>query len=104
MRTVLDVKANCQSVCPVLTSPFCLVSVCVDEQKDKTEPFDVEEVLQEMPREQRQTLWRKLASLLQAVLQEFPAERWEERKEDGMEVESAGDPVSGPLSICTAVG
>lgn len=55
--------------------------------------------MQEMPREQRQTLWGKLDSLLQAVLQEFPAERWEERKEDGMEVESAGDPVSGPQSL-----
>lgn len=96
MRTVLDVNANCHSV--------CRVSVCGDEQKDKTEPFDVEEVVQEMPREQRQTLWRKLTSLLQAVLQEFPAERWEESKEDGMEVESAGDPVSGALSICCAVG
>ncbi|XP_068160430.1 condensin-2 complex subunit G2 [Antennarius striatus] len=53
--------------------------------KDKTDPFDVEEVVQEMPRDQRQTLWRKLASLLQDVLQELPPERWEE-------TESAVDP------------
>lgn len=56
--------------------------------KDKTEPFDVEEVVQEMPRDQRQALWGKLAALLQDVLQELPPEQWEE----GMEVESAADP------------
>ncbi|TKS87656.1 G2 Chromosome-associated protein [Collichthys lucidus] len=60
--------------------------------KDKTEPFDVEEVVQEMPRDQRQTLWGKLASLLQDVLQELPPERWEEGRQEGMEVESAADP------------
>ncbi|KAM9337176.1 condensin-2 complex subunit G2 [Symphorus nematophorus] len=68
--------------------------------KDKTEPFDVEEVVMEMPRDQRQTLWGKLASLLQDVLQELPPERWEEGRqeggeeggEEGMEVESAADP------------
>uniref|UniRef100_A0A3Q3VVG4 Non-SMC condensin II complex, subunit G2 n=1 Tax=Mola mola TaxID=94237 RepID=A0A3Q3VVG4_MOLML len=57
---------------------------------DKTEPLDVEEVVHEMPREQRQSLWGKLASLLQDVLQELPPEHWDE----GMEVESAVDPVS----------
>ncbi|KAJ4918394.1 hypothetical protein JOQ06_027966 [Pogonophryne albipinna] len=44
--------------------------------RNKTEPFDVEEVLQEMNRNQRQTLWGKLSSLLQ----------------DAMEVEAAADP------------
>ena len=80
--------------------------VCGAEQKDKTEPFDVEEVVQEMPRDQRQTLWGKLASLLQDVLQELPPERWEEEKkgreegrEEGMEVESAADPVSPPVYV-----
>nr|XP_046227928.1 condensin-2 complex subunit G2 isoform X2 [Scatophagus argus] len=60
--------------------------------KDKTEPFDVEEVVQEMPRDQRQTLWGKLASFLQDVLQELPPDRWEEDRGEGMEVESAVDP------------
>ncbi|XP_030254923.1 condensin-2 complex subunit G2 isoform X1 [Sparus aurata] len=60
--------------------------------KDKTEPFDVEEVVQEMPRAQRQTLWGKLASLLQDVLQELPPERWDRGREEGMEEESALDP------------
>ncbi|XP_010789206.1 condensin-2 complex subunit G2-like, partial [Notothenia coriiceps] len=70
--------------------------------KNKTEPFDVEEVLQEMNRDQRQTLWGKLSSLLQDVLQEERGEegrreegreeRKEERREEAMEVEAAADP------------
>ncbi|XP_070842311.1 condensin-2 complex subunit G2 isoform X1 [Chaetodon trifascialis] len=64
----------------------------VQLHKDKTEPFDVEEVVQEMPRDQRQTLWRNLASLLQEVLHESPPERWEEGRGEGMEVELAADP------------
>uniref|UniRef100_A0A8C9YYH8 Non-SMC condensin II complex, subunit G2 n=1 Tax=Sander lucioperca TaxID=283035 RepID=A0A8C9YYH8_SANLU len=55
-------------------------------------PFDVEEVVQEMPRDQRQTLWGKLASLLQDVLQELPPERWVQGRDEGMEVELAADP------------
>ncbi|CAJ1082067.1 condensin-2 complex subunit G2 isoform X1 [Xyrichtys novacula] len=60
--------------------------------RDKTEPFDVEEVMQEMPQNQRQTLWEKLASLLEDVLQRLPPEQWEKPREEGMEVESATDP------------
>ncbi|XP_068437822.1 condensin-2 complex subunit G2 isoform X2 [Clinocottus analis] len=60
--------------------------------KDKTEPFDVEEVVQEMSRKQRLTLWGKLDSLLRDVLQELPPERWAQGDEDGMEVESDVDP------------
>uniref|UniRef100_A0A4W6FIK5 Non-SMC condensin II complex, subunit G2 n=1 Tax=Lates calcarifer TaxID=8187 RepID=A0A4W6FIK5_LATCA len=56
--------------------------------------FDVEEVVQEMPRDQREALWGRLALLLQDVLQQLPPERWEEAREEGMEVESAADPVS----------
>ena len=78
---------------------LCLAS-CIGEQKDKTEPFDVEEVVQEMAREQRQSLWERLASLLQDVLQELPPEHWDE----GMEVESPVDPVSFTVcAICTVV-
>lgn len=63
------------------------------EQKDKTEPFDVEEVVQEMPKEQRHSLWGKLASLLQDVLQDLPPEEWDKGGKEGMEVESTVDPV-----------
>ncbi|KAM8823717.1 condensin-2 complex subunit G2 [Spinachia spinachia] len=64
----------------------------VELHKDKAEPFDVEEVVEEMPVSQRSTLWRKLGSLLQDVLRELPPERWVEDREDGMEVESSADP------------
>uniref|UniRef100_A0A673AVQ8 Non-SMC condensin II complex, subunit G2 n=1 Tax=Sphaeramia orbicularis TaxID=375764 RepID=A0A673AVQ8_9TELE len=60
--------------------------------KDKTEPFDVEEVVQEMSRDQRESLWGRLVSLLQDVLLKSPPERWKEDKEEGMEVESSADP------------
>ncbi|XP_056290546.1 condensin-2 complex subunit G2 [Pseudoliparis swirei] len=60
--------------------------------KDRAEPFDVEEVVQEMPRNQRLTLWGKLGSLLQDVLLELPPERWAEDRQECMEVESAADP------------
>ncbi|XP_030612385.1 condensin-2 complex subunit G2 isoform X3 [Archocentrus centrarchus] len=62
--------------------------------KDKTEPFDVEEVVHEMPREQREALWRRLASLLQDVLLKLPPERWDEgreEEEEGMQEEPAAD-------------
>lgn len=76
------------------------------EQKDKTEPFDVEEVVQEMPREQRHSLWGKLASLLQDVLQDLPLEQWDKGGKEGMEVESTVDPVRLPnggymLQLCS---
>lgn len=73
---------------------FCPPPVCIVEQRDKADPFDVEEVVQEMPRDQREALWGRLALLLQDVLQQLPPERWEEAREEGMEVESAADPVS----------
>ncbi|XP_067434288.1 condensin-2 complex subunit G2 isoform X1 [Thunnus thynnus] len=64
----------------------------IELHKDKTEPFDVEEVVQEMPRDQRDALWGKLSSLLQDVLLELPPDRWEQGREEGMEVESNADP------------
>lgn len=82
-------------------SKLCL-SVYKSEQKDKAEPFDVEEVLQEMPREQRGALWRRLTSLLQDVLLEFPTERWEgRREEEGMQEEPTADSVSKRISSLT---
>lgn len=70
-----------------------VLSCCDAEQKNKMEPFDVEEVVQEMPREQRHALWGKLASLLQDVLQDLPPERWDTGGVEGMDAEAAGDPV-----------
>ncbi|XP_034024077.1 condensin-2 complex subunit G2 [Thalassophryne amazonica] len=60
--------------------------------KDKAEPFDVEEVVQEMPRNQREALWGQMDKLLQVVLQELPPEWWEKGEENTMEVTSSADP------------
>lgn len=49
--------------------------------------------MQEMPREQRHSLWGKLASLLQAVLRDLPPEQWDKGGKEDMEVESTVDPV-----------
>ncbi|XP_061569664.1 condensin-2 complex subunit G2 [Cololabis saira] len=54
---------------------------------DKTEPFDVEEVVQEMSTNQRKTLWTRLHSFLGDTLLEFPPQRWEEN----MQQDSAAD-------------
>lgn len=65
----------------------------------------MEEVLQELPRDQREALWGRLASLLQDVLLELPPERWEpgrdkgENREQGMEVEVSADPVSSLIKL-----
>ena len=69
--------------------------MCAAEQKDKAEPFDVEEVLQEMPRKQRETLWERLLSLLGDILLESPPQRWEE----DMQQDSATDPVSSLVYV-----
>lgn len=53
--------------------------------------------MQEMSREQIQTLWRKLAALLGDILQELPPERWEDGREEGMDSEPAADPVSSGI-------
>ncbi|XP_072307058.1 condensin-2 complex subunit G2 [Eucyclogobius newberryi] len=63
---------------------------------DKTDPFDVEEVVQEMSRDQRETLWGKLSLRLQDVLSKLPPERWDEKdtKDEGqqdMEVDTPLD-------------
>ncbi|CAB1349467.1 unnamed protein product, partial [Coregonus sp. 'balchen'] len=54
--------------------------------KDTAEPFDLEEVLQELPKGQREALWARLVTLLCDQLATFPPEHWdagvEEDKED----------------------
>ncbi|KAM9775558.1 condensin-2 complex subunit G2 isoform X2 [Syngnathus typhle] len=50
----------------------------VQLHKDRTDPFDLEEVMEEMARDQREAVWGELASLLRDVLLELPPERWDE--------------------------
>lgn len=75
-------------MCLFITPLESLLLLCA-EQKERTEPFDVEEVVQEMPREQRLALWARLA----ALLQEGPPEQWARGGEERTDVGAAGDPV-----------
>ncbi|KAK6292869.1 hypothetical protein J4Q44_G00363700 [Coregonus suidteri] len=83
-----------------------LDSVCKDNvgeflnfiqlHKDTAEPFDLDEVLQELPKGQREALWARLVTVLCDQLAAFAPEHWdaglEEDKEDNdMEVEVSPD-------------
>ncbi|XP_061661845.1 condensin-2 complex subunit G2 [Syngnathoides biaculeatus] len=63
--------------------------------KNKMDPFDAEEVMQEMSRDQREALWGKLASLLRHFLLEAPPERWEEATDADVDVKRAKAVVAG---------
>ncbi|KFV20502.1 Condensin-2 complex subunit G2, partial [Tauraco erythrolophus] len=59
--------------------------------KNTFDPFDLNELLQELPRKQKEVLWERLTQLLTETLMESPVETWQ-RIEDGesnddMEVE-----------------
>ncbi|KAM9232576.1 condensin-2 complex subunit G2 [Leptosomus discolor] len=59
--------------------------------KNTFDPFDLNELLQELPRKQKEVLWERLTQLLTESLMENPVETWQ-RTEDGesnddMEVE-----------------
>uniref|UniRef100_A0A3P9KMK7 Non-SMC condensin II complex, subunit G2 n=1 Tax=Oryzias latipes TaxID=8090 RepID=A0A3P9KMK7_ORYLA len=58
----------------------------IELHRDTAEPFDVEEVVQEMPSNQREVLWGRLESLLQNTLKDLPPQHSEEQD---MEPDSA---------------
>ncbi|XP_067398899.1 condensin-2 complex subunit G2 [Emydura macquarii macquarii] len=63
---------------------------CMQLHKDPVDPFDLNELLQELPRKQKETLWERLTHLLTQILVENPVEGWqriEDDDEDDMEVE-----------------
>uniref|UniRef100_A0A673X7X3 Non-SMC condensin II complex, subunit G2 n=1 Tax=Salmo trutta TaxID=8032 RepID=A0A673X7X3_SALTR len=68
------------------SDPILLVEMLL--QKDRTEPFDLEEVLQELPKVQREALWARLVTLLCDQLAAFPQEHWDAgiEEDNGMEV------------------
>ncbi|XP_023828703.1 condensin-2 complex subunit G2 [Salvelinus sp. IW2-2015] len=80
-----------------------LNSVCKDNvgeflnftklHKDTTEPFDLEEVLQELPKVQREALWARLVTLLCDQLAAFPQEHWDAgiEEDNDMEMEVSPD-------------
>ncbi|KAG9476431.1 condensin-2 complex subunit G2 isoform X2 [Eleutherodactylus coqui] len=62
--------------------------------KDASDPFDLNELLQELPRKQKEELWQKLKTLLADTLVANPVESWnrlEDESDDDMEVEGASD-------------
>uniref|UniRef100_UPI00398EB370 condensin-2 complex subunit G2 isoform X2 n=1 Tax=Pristiophorus japonicus TaxID=55135 RepID=UPI00398EB370 len=81
-----------------------LQSVCKDSvedflnfillHKNNSDPFDLNELLQEFPRKQKEELWERLKTLLTDVLLDSPVENWQQHGEDSddeMEVEGALD-------------
>lgn len=60
-------------------------------QKNTFDPFDLNELLQELPRKQKEVLWERLTQLLTETLMENPVETWQkiedEKSNDDMEVE-----------------
>lgn len=72
-------------------------------QKDRAEPFDLDEVLQELPKGQREALWARLVTLLCDQLAAFAPEHWdagleEDKQDNDMEVVSP-DRVSRVVTI-----
>ncbi|NXG56120.1 CNDG2 protein, partial [Hemiprocne comata] len=61
--------------------------------KNTFDPFDLNELLQELPRKQKEVLWARLTQLLTETLMENPVETWQRTEDhecnDDMEVEIA---------------
>ncbi|XP_030120140.4 condensin-2 complex subunit G2 [Taeniopygia guttata] len=59
--------------------------------KNKFDHFDLNELLQELPRKQKEVLWQRLTQLLTEILMENPVETWHRtgdgNSDDDMEVE-----------------
>ncbi|XP_073190644.1 condensin-2 complex subunit G2 isoform X3 [Lepidochelys kempii] len=56
------------------------------------DPFDLNELLQELPRKQKEVLWERLTHLLTQILVENPVEGWqriEDESDDDMEIEES---------------
>lgn len=60
-------------------------------QKNTFDPFNLNELLQELPRKQKEVLWERLTQLMTESLMENPVETWQRVKDnennDDMEVE-----------------
>lgn len=59
-------------------------------QKQASDPFSLNELLEELSRKQKEELWDRLKNLLTSMLLESPVEGWQEvqvQGEDDMETE-----------------
>ncbi|KAM4705900.1 condensin-2 complex subunit G2 [Rhinophrynus dorsalis] len=79
--------------------------------KDAFDPFDLNELLQELPRKQKEELWEKLRTLLADTLVANPVETWQkidDDSDDDMEVETSSDVkytmdvIQGVTTVATA--
>ncbi|PKU36202.1 condensin-2 complex subunit g2 [Limosa lapponica baueri] len=65
--------------------------------KNAFDPFDLNELLQELPRKQKEVLWERLTQLLTETLMENPVETWQkvenDENNDNMETERAPEMV-----------
>ncbi|NXJ98651.1 CNDG2 protein, partial [Corythaixoides concolor] len=50
--------------------------------KNTFDPFDLNELLQELPRKQKEVLWERLTQLLTEILMENPVETWQRIEDD----------------------
>lgn len=66
-------------------------------QKNTFDHFDLDELLQELPRKQKEVLWQRLTQLLTESLMENPVETWDrlgdDKNDDDMEVETVPEMV-----------
>ncbi|KFW71259.1 Condensin-2 complex subunit G2, partial [Pygoscelis adeliae] len=80
--------------------------------KNTFDPFDLNELLQELPRKQKEVLWERLTQLLTETLMENPVETWQsiedEKSNDDMEVEIVPEMkqtvavIQGVIAVVTA--
>lgn len=73
--------------------------------KNNSDPFDLNELLQEFPRNQKVLLWKQLKILLTDVLLASPVENWQQfdgDSDDEMEVEGAVD-LKESLSVISGI-
>lgn len=71
-------------------------------QKDASDPFSLNELLDELSRKQKEEVWQRLKNLLTDVLLESPVAGWqtvEVRGEDDMETEHDSKMVGVVLQI-----
>ncbi|KAL4635297.1 condensin-2 complex subunit G2 [Arapaima gigas] len=96
-------KAFLQSVCRDNVKDFLHF---LKQHRDRTHPFELEEVLQEMSRDQRESLWAQLTSFLADTLVAYPIERWHgglsNDSGDEMEVEGSPD-LKNTMSVIAGI-
>ncbi|XP_038829155.1 condensin-2 complex subunit G2-like isoform X2 [Salvelinus namaycush] len=71
--------------------------------KDTAEPFDLDEVLQELPKGQREALWARLVTLLCDQLAAFAPEHWDAGLEEDNDMEVVSPDRTHTMSVLEGV-